>query len=109
MIDFIVYPNSVDRPLTNPYMRIVRVADGKVYDKTAKDFSATVTWANSAIILAKDAVIGGIPIEIPETVESGSYDVCVYDSVNPLATDDMQLGKRVIWDGKQLMYLPLDI
>jgi len=95
--------------LTNPYMRLVRVGDGGVVAAADWSISIATAWGDSDIALAKNAVIGGIPIVISEDLEAGDYDMLIYDAASPADTDEVQIGKRIAWSGTQLLGLPQDI
>ena len=95
--------------LTNPYMRLVRVGDGGVVAAADWSISIATAWGDSDIALAKNAVIGGIPIVISEDLEAGDYDMLFYDNGTPADTDAVQVAKRIAWTGKKLSGLPLDI
>lgn len=104
MNNLIVYQS-----LTNPYMRLVRVADGGIVAAADWSIALTTTWALSAITLTKDDLIGGIPVTISEDLESGDYDMLFYDAASPADTDAVQISKRIAWSGTQILGLPLDI
>ena len=104
-----MYSLIIYQSLTNPYMRLVRVADGGIVVAATGAISTTTSWATSAITLTKNDLIGGIPVPIPGTVEAGDYDMLIYDAASPADSDAPQLGKRIAWGGKVLMGLPLDV
>jgi len=104
-----MYSLIVYQILTNPYMRLVRVGDGGIVVAATGVVSLTTSWANSATSLSKNALIGGIPITIPATLEAGDYDMLIYDAASPADTNEVQIGKRIAWTGKQLSGLPLNI
>lgn len=95
--------------MTNPYMRIVRVADGAIMETVTGDLSLTTSWATSYTSLSKTTLIGGIPVTIPEGLEAGTYDILFYDASSPADSDVVQIGRRIAWSGKQVLGLPLDI
>jgi len=103
--DLIVY-----KALTNPYMRLVRVIDGKQWDVAAGALNRTATWGDTDIALTDDTDhIGGIPVTIPATLPGGSYDMLFYDAASPAKTDTVEVGKRIEWNGKNLLGLPQDL
>ena len=104
-----MYSLIIYQTLTNPYLRLVRVADGGIAHKTTAVLSTTTSWANSAKTLSKNSVIGGIPVTIPEVLEAGDYDMLFYDAASPADTDAVQIGKRIAWTGHKLSGLPMDI
>ena len=102
--DLIIYQG-----ITNPYMRLVRVADCGIAIAAGTSFSRTTSWATSYTALTVNALIAGIPMNIPQGLPPGDYDLLIYDSATPLATDAVQIGKRIAWSGHQLIGLPMDI
>ena len=88
---FILYGNY-----NNPYLRIVRISDGFVYDIAADAFAASPTWENTAIALdTKNAVINGWPVDVPQTLPNGTYDMQLYDAQTPAASNTMITGWRL--------------
>ena len=104
-----MYSLIIYQSLTNPYMRLVRVADGGIVVAATAAISTATAWGDSDIALAKNALIGGIPVTIPANLEAGDYDMLIYDAASPADTDEVQIGKRIAWTGHQLSGLPLDI
>lgn len=104
-----MYSLIVYQTITNPYMRIVRVADGAVMVAATGAVSKTTAWASSYTTLSKNAVIGGIPVTIPETLPAGDYDILFYDAASPADTDAVQFGRRFAWAGKLIAGLPVDV
>ena len=101
MYSLIVYTS-----LTNPYARIVRVTDGKVWDVANNELALSTTWTDTDIQLTADAVIGGIPVTIPEDLPAGEYDLLFYDATPAAAANAVSLGKRIQWTGTRLFGLP---
>lgn len=80
----------------NPYLRIVRITDSKVFDVTTGVLAQSPVWADSAIVLgAKNAVVNGWPVTLPD-LPNGSYDIQLYDSAAPSNADAMIAGWRLI-------------
>lgn len=104
MYDLIVY-----KTLTNPYFRIVRVADGFVMTTLTGVLAIDTSWATSYTALAKDAVIGGIPVKIPTGLVAGNYDILFYDAAAPAASDVVQIGRRLAWTGRLISGIPIDV
>lgn len=104
MLHFIFYQGD-----DNWYMRLVHIADGTVWDHDANALGAATTWSNSAIALVFDGVIGGHRIELPNKLPAGDYDVLFYDAASPLVTDELQVGKRLLWNGKSLSRHPTNL
>ena len=102
MNHFIFYRGS-----SNWYMRLVHVADGKVWDKAAIALGAATAWTDSAILLSFDTVIGGHKIILPASLPAGEYDVLFYDNASPAVTDEVAVGKRLSWHGNGLNRLPV--
>jgi len=98
-----LYPSAANLALTNPYLRLVRVADALV-SNTLGVLAVDTTWANSVISLSKNAVTGSVPITIPVNLPAGEYDLLVYDAAVPNNADEVQIGKRIVWSGKHLGY-----
>ena len=92
-----MYSLIIYQDLTNPCFRMVRVADGSIMTTLTGALSKTTSWANSITTLARDAVIGGIPVTIPEGLPSGDYDFLVYDAAVPAYTDIPVIVKRISW------------
>ncbi len=97
------------KTITNPYYRIVRVTDGFVMVTLTGALAIDTAWANSYTALAKDALIGGIPVTIPEGLTSGDYDILFYDNDTPVAGDAVQFGRRIAWTGKIISGIPIDV
>lgn len=95
--------------MTNPYMRIVRVADGAIMTTLTGALSTTTSWATSYTTLAKVTLIGGIPVTIPEGLPPGDYDILFYDAGSPADSDVVQLGRRLAWTGRLVSGLPIDV
>jgi len=107
MADFNIY-----RSLTSPYIRLVRHGDGKVYDAAAEEVGAATSWSNSALSLTISSVIGGYPVSLDALapgLPNGEYDFLLYDNASPADSDEVVLGKRIRWTGKQLLGLPIDL
>lgn len=103
-----MYHTIVYKSLTNPYLRIVRVGDGKIWNNTSKKFEAAPAWANTAISLTKNAYIGGIPVTLPD-MTGGDYHMLIYDNSSPADTDVVKLGKAIKWSGTDLVGSLLDV
>lgn len=104
-----MYSLIIYRVLTNPCMRLVQVADGKIWDVTNNELAVAPTYADTDTTLSKDTNINGIPVTIPPDLPAGDYDMLIYDAVAPANTDIVELAKRIAWSGKQLIGLPLDL
>lgn len=104
-----MYSLIIYQALTNPYMRLVRVADGGIVAAADWSISTATVWDDSDITLAKNDLIGGIPVTISEDLEAGDYDMLFYDNGTPADTDEVEIGKRIAWTGHKLLGLPLDI
>lgn len=104
MIHFIFY-----RTISNWYMRLILVSDGMVWNKVTNTLGATTSWINSSLILEHNATIGGHKISLPTSLPRGEYDVLFYNAANPTIADDLQVGKRLSWNGKKLNSLPVDL
>ena len=104
MISLIIY-----KVMSSPYIRLVRVCDGKVWDSAADALAFAPTWGDTDIALTKNAYIGGYPVTIPANLPAGDYDLLLYDAVTPANTDIVQLGKRISWTEKDLLGLPVEL
>ena len=104
MYDLIIY-----KAITNPYMRLVRVADGGVVVAATGAVSTTTSWATSYTALTRDDVRGGLLVTIPANTPPGDYDLLIYDAAAPADTDAPAFGKRIQWSGTQILGVPLDI
>jgi len=104
-----MYSLIVYQTITNPYYRIVRVGDGAVMVTVTGALSLTTSWATSFTALAKDAIIGGIPVTIPEELEPGDYDLLFYDAAVPADSDAPSFGRRIAWTGKLVSGIPVDV
>lgn len=102
--DFIIYVE-----FANPYARIIRYADGKVWDVAADELAYGTTWTDTDIPLTLDAVIGGLPVTMPANLPGGDFDFIVYNASSPATGDDPQIGKRIQWTGKQILGVPIDL
>ncbi len=101
--DLIIY-----RKLTNPYTRYVFVESGLIWDVANGALSATPTYGDTDVQHTPDnTYIGGTPIRIPVDLPEGDYDMLIYDSAVIAVTDEVQIGKRISWSGKQLLCLPI--
>ncbi len=104
-----MYSLIIYQVLTNPYFRVVRVADGAIMTTLTGALSKTTSWATSYTALAKVTLIGGIPVTIPKGLEPGDYDMLFYDASSPADSDAVKIGKRIAWSGFKLLGLPMDI
>ncbi len=102
--DLHVYPK-----ISNAYYRLVRVADGKVWDAVAGVLAYGTTWNETDIAITLDAILGGMSVKLPATLPSGDYDFLVYSNAAPDAGDVVALGKRLAWSGQNLVGVPLDL
>lgn len=104
---FILYGNY-----HNPYLRIVRISDGLVYDMTADQLAASPAWQDTALSLGgKDAAINGWPVDLPD-LPNGVYDLQLYDALAPSEADAMIGGWRLIMPHKLIVNpteFPLDV
>lgn len=104
MYELIIY-----RALTNPYMRLVRVADGGIVNATTGLVAQDTSWADSVKTLAKVTLVGGIPITMPPELEPGNYDMLIYDAGSPADSDPVKIGRRIAWTGLLVAGLPVDV
>ncbi len=105
LYDIIIY-----RKLTNPYARFVEVASGLIWDVANAEKSATPTYADTDVQLTPDnTYIGGTPVKIPALLPVGNYDLLIYDAATPAVADEVLIGKRIGWNGKHIIGLPLDL
>ncbi len=103
--DLIIYVK-----LTNPKMRLVRVGDGKIWDRANDTVSATPTYADTVVTLTPDnTYIGGTPVKIPANLPTGNWDLLIYDTASPAVTDSVVRARRIAWTGNQLSGLPLSL
>ena len=80
-----------------PYLRLVRVADGQVFDIPAGQLSLSPAWADTVLSLGdKDTVVNGWPVILPANLPNGVYDLQLYDADTPSASDAMIAGWRLI-------------
>lgn len=97
----------------NPYLRLVRIADGLVFDVAAGQLTPAPAWADSGLALgAKDAAINGWPVDLPDSLPNGAYDLQLYDAASPNSGDAMVAGWRLIMPHKLVANpteFPLDI
>ena len=70
--DLIVYGTY-----TAPYYRLVRVSDLKVWDEVNQELSHSATYNESDIGMTKNTNVVGYPIDIPATLQAGSFDFLV--------------------------------
>jgi len=98
MYDLIIY-----KAITNPYFRIVRVIDGAIMTTLTGALSVATTWATTYTTMAVVTVIGGMPITIPQGLDSGEYDLLIYDDATPANDDKPAFGFRIVWDGTKIM------
>ncbi len=104
-----MYSLIIYQSLTNPYFRVVRVADGSIMVAASGVLSKTTSWATSYTTLSKVTLIGGIPVAIPTGLENGEYDILFYDAGSPADSDAVQVGRRFAWSGKMILGLPVDV
>ncbi len=98
-----IYDLIIYRKMTNPYARFIEVESGLIWDVANAELSATPTYADTDLQLTVDnTYIGGTPIRIPTGLPEGDYDMLIYDSAAIAATDEVIIGKRIGWTGKQL-------
>jgi len=95
--------------MTNPYARFVRVCDGKIWDVAADALAVAPTYGDTDVQLALNTSIVGIPVTIPANLPAGEYDMLIYDAATPTNTDVVEpCSRRIQWDGKRLLGLPID-
>lgn len=104
-----MYSLIIYKAISNPYFRIVRVADGAIMTTLTGALSTTTTWATTVTLLSKVTVLGGIPVTIPEDLPPGNYDLLILDDSTPANDDAPAFGYRFDWDGKRIMGLPQNI
>ena len=104
-----MYSLIIYQSLTNPYYRVIRVADGAIMTTLTGALSKTTSWATSFTALSKVTLIGGIPVTIPEGLPPGDYDILFYDAGSPADSDVVQFGRRLAWLGKTVGGLPVDV
>jgi len=104
-----MYSLIIYKAITNPYFRIVRVADGARMTTLTGALSTSTTWATSYTTLSKITELGGLPVTIPEGLEPGDYDLLIYDNASPTNADAPAFGYRIAWSGKQILGLPTNI
>lgn len=96
-----------------PYFRLVHIADGKVWDKTAKVLAAAPAYANTVMPLnPKNASVKGWPVILPDGLPNGSYDFQLYDAQVPADSDEMVTGWRLIMPHQIIVNpteFPLDV
>ena len=97
----------------NPYLRLVRISDGLVFDVAAGQLAPAPAWADTALALGdKDAAINGWPVDLPENLLNGAYDLQLYDAAAPGSGDAMITGWRLIMPYKLVTNpteFPLDV
>jgi hypothetical protein len=86
--------------LTDPVVRFVNIK-GKVWDNVAEDMVATGTYADTAIALARNTFINGIPVLFPEKLPAGDYHMMFYDAAAPANTDAYTRWYRIGWNDVQ--------
>ena len=105
---FILYGNYI-----NPYLRIVRITDGLVFDITNGCLVPAPVWADTALPLGtKNAAINGWPVDLPENLPNGIYDVQLYDSDAPSSENTMIAGWLLVMPYQLLVNpteFPLDV
>lgn len=105
---FILYGNY-----QNPYLRIVRISDGNIYNPNEEELFSSPAWDDTALELGtKDTGINGWPVDLPETLPNGIYDLQLYDSALPDSDDAMIAGWRLIMPYKLVTNpteFPLDV
>lgn len=104
-----MYSLIIYKELSNPYMRIIRIADGGIVAADGWSISKTTAWGASDITLTKNDLIGGIPITISGDLEAGDYDILLYDNGTPADTDVVEIGRRIAWTGSMVMGLPVSV
>lgn len=104
-----MYSLILYKTITNPYYRIVRVADGAVMVAATGAISKTTSWATSYTTLSKVTLIGGIPVTIPDGLPPGDYDILFYDAASPADSDAVQFGRRLAWTGRLISGIPIDV
>ena len=76
-----MYSVIIYQTITNTaYFRIVRVADGAVMVAATGVLSKTTAFNVSSTALARDVIIGGVPVTIPAALKPGDYDLLIYDT-----------------------------
>ena len=97
----------------NPYLRLVRIADGLIWDAAAGQLTQSPAWEDTAISLGtKDAAINGWPVDLPDNLPNGAYDLQLYDAATPSSSDAMIAGWRLVMPYQLLVnptQFPLDV
>jgi hypothetical protein len=103
-----MYQTIIYKSLTNPYLRLVHIGNGKIWNPASRELEATPAWADTVITLANNTYIGGVPVEIPEDLPAGEYHLLVYDSLTPAISNSIEVGKLLNWSGSGIIGTLLD-
>jgi len=95
--------------LTDPVVRFVEVGSGKQWDDENSELALKPTYGDTAIALAEDAYINGIPVRIPEDLPAGNYDMIFYDASTPDNADAFKSVFRIEWSGSSLNGMPIPL
>ena len=105
-----MYSIIIYRAMTNPYLRLVRVVDALIWDVANSKLAMRPTYGDTDVQLTRDSTyLGGIPVTIPVLLPAGEYDALFYDGAVPAVTDEVVIGKRIQWNGEELLGMPQDL
>jgi len=119
--DILVWRRS---DLANPYVKVVRVIDGYLFDYIGQVMLPGTTWPTVAtlwqrvtqsIAINSALSLSAAVIELQEYnsslgtgVPPGIYDICIYEmaGASRVSTDNLILTKRIEWTGNKILGLP---
>ena len=92
--------------ITNPAVRFISVK-GDQWDDANGVMATAPTYADTAITLAENANINGIPIFFPAGLPSGDYHMMIYDAAAPANTDAYDRWYRIGWaqQAREILYI----
>jgi hypothetical protein len=83
----------------NPVVRFIDIK-GQIWDNVAGAMADVPTYADTAIALAENAFINGIPVQIPVGLPAGCYYMLFYSAASPANTDAYTRWYQINWNDK---------
>ncbi len=102
-----MYDMILHQDLSNPYMRLIRIIDGKIWDVTNSEATSSPAYSDTDVQLSKNTDIGGIPVMIPANLPAGEWYTWFYDAASPANSDAIEFAKRISWTGSSLLGAPV--
>lgn len=80
----------------SPYVRFVN-DEGEVWNADSGGYADDTSWADSALFLEHNAVVGGWLVNVPPTLPAGYHTAVVYNAESAADTDEAVSAFRFNW------------